>query len=107
MTTSYTHGITAGDIFYTSWGYEQTNTEFYQVTRASEASVWLREIARDKTTTGFMCGEVLPRPGEFVGEEFRRKIIKGRQNGSHVVNINSVAMGWQWNSEPKSVSTYA
>lgn len=34
-----------GAIFYTSWGYDQTNVEFFEVVRETAASVWVREIA--------------------------------------------------------------
>jgi hypothetical protein len=30
-----------GSIWHTSWGYDQTNVEFYTVVRESKASVWL------------------------------------------------------------------
>jgi len=37
--------ITPGTIFYSSWGYEQTNVSFYQVVKLSgKASVIIREI---------------------------------------------------------------
>ena len=32
--------VKAGDIIYTSWGYEQTNIDFYMVTKANGKSVW-------------------------------------------------------------------
>lgn len=31
--------VKAGDIFYTNWGYEQTNVEFHQVVRATAKTV--------------------------------------------------------------------
>lgn len=31
-----------GRVFSTSWGYDQTNVEFFTVVRESESSVWLR-----------------------------------------------------------------
>jgi hypothetical protein len=33
-----------GSIFHTSWGYDQTNVEFYVVVRETKASVWLDEL---------------------------------------------------------------
>lgn len=107
MTQELSHGIKAGDIFYTSWGCEQTNTEFYQVTRVTEASVWLRRVAEDREDLHFMTATKTPRIGEFVGEEFRRKIHRGRRAGSHIVSINDVALGRQWDGRPQWVSSYA
>lgn len=33
-----------GDILVSSWGYDQTNIDFYQVTKVTKSSVWLRSI---------------------------------------------------------------
>jgi hypothetical protein len=33
-----------GDILYYSWGYDQTNIDFYQVTKTSAHSAWIRRI---------------------------------------------------------------
>ncbi len=107
MTQELSHGIKVGDIFYTSWGYEQTNTEFYQVTRVTEASVWLRRVAEDREDVRFMTATKTPRIGEFIGEEFRRKIRRGREPGRHNVSINEVALGHQWDGKPQWVSSYA
>ena len=39
------YGVKVGDIFYTSWGYEQTNVNFFQVIALKgEASVILKEV---------------------------------------------------------------
>ncbi|MGH8277889.1 MAG: hypothetical protein ACRETH_14465 [Steroidobacteraceae bacterium] len=49
-----------GDVLAYSWGYDQTNIEFFEVTRATAKSVWLRAIAATVTETGFMCGDTAP-----------------------------------------------
>mgnify|MGYP002857244916 CR=1 FL=1 len=36
--------IKVGDIFYTSWGYDQTNTEFYEVVNVRGSRIDLKEI---------------------------------------------------------------
>jgi hypothetical protein len=33
-----------GDILYSSWGYDQTNIEFFKVVKVSEFSVWIQEV---------------------------------------------------------------
>lgn len=43
MTNEY--GVSVGDIFYTSWGYEQTNVNFFQVVQlVGKMSVRVREV---------------------------------------------------------------
>jgi len=70
--------LKVGDLMYDSWGYDQTNVDFYQVTKVKGASVWLRPIAGESVdgSQGNMSDNVKPVKDRFIGEEFR-KVIKG------------------------------
>lgn len=68
--------IQIGSLFATSWGYEQTNVEWYQVTNVKGCSVYLRQIAADITPNGYMSGDSKPVKDTFIGEEFKR-IVRG------------------------------
>ncbi|OTN93623.1 hypothetical protein [Enterococcus faecium] len=35
-----------GDIFYSSWGYEQTNVTFWQIVKLTEKTAWFRPIKK-------------------------------------------------------------
>ena len=59
----------AGDIFYTSWGYEQTNIDFYQVISASGKSVKVRRIEGKITDYKDMSGHTTPAKDCFRGNE--------------------------------------
>ena len=39
------HGLKVGDILCSSWGYDQTNNDFYKVVRTSKNCVWLIEVS--------------------------------------------------------------
>ena len=41
-----------GDVLYTSWGYDQTNVDWYQVTKVKGKSIWLRKIAENSSDAG-------------------------------------------------------
>ena len=42
------HGVKVGDLFYSSWGYEQTNVNFFQVIAlVGKASVRIREVSAE------------------------------------------------------------
>ena len=66
MTTTETTTPTlkVGDVMYSSWGYDQTNVDFYKVVRATAKSVWLISIGASAVegSEGFMCNRVLPDP---------------------------------------------
>lgn len=41
------HTVEVGSIFVCSWGYDQTNVDFYAVTRRTAKTVWLRAIEKE------------------------------------------------------------
>lgn len=64
------HDAKPGDIFCSSWGYEQTNVDFYQVVGVSKCSVSLRKISAAIEENGFMSGKAVPVADDFQGEAF-------------------------------------
>jgi hypothetical protein len=68
------HGLKVGDVLYSSWGYEQTNIDFYEVVRlVGKASVAIRAIARESVETLSMQGKCVPVPGSYTGEEMVKR----------------------------------
>lgn len=64
-----------GDIFSCSWGYGQTNVDFYKVTRVMKKQIEVRPIAEyRKYSEGGMSGSTMPKPNEFVGVPQRFKV---------------------------------
>lgn len=100
------HNLKVGDVFYTSWGYEQTNTEFYVVTELpSPKTVIVQEcVAPIVNETGNMSGQRIPRPEELVGEPMRRRV--NMSGGYPTIKVNDVATGFLWDGKPKNVSWY-
>lgn len=43
----FRHSYNVGDVLHYSWGYEQTNCEFYQVIATTPGTVTIREIAQE------------------------------------------------------------
>ena len=75
--TIYQVPFKPGDIIYNSWGYDQTNIDFYQVTRCTKSSVFIRPIKAeysDRSAGCDMAAYVTPLKDEFTGEEIRKKI---------------------------------
>lgn len=63
-----------GDILYNSWGYDQTNIDFYQVVAKTRKTATLRKLSSGVRERGFMSGDTTPYPGSFVGEPFRKTL---------------------------------
>ncbi len=57
-----------GDILHHSWGYDQTNCDFYQVVGVKKASVLLRQIGANPVpgSEGFMSQSLMPEKDAFI-----------------------------------------
>lgn len=70
-----------GDLFSYSWGYEQTNVDFFQVIAVKNKSVTLRRIAaKTIESTGPMSSHVVAHKDHFISEEVMEKVIKSYKN---------------------------
>lgn len=60
--------LKVGDVLSYSWGYDQTNVEFFQVVKVypSGKMVDIQEIASDRTETGYMSGQCEGIPGALL-----------------------------------------
>jgi hypothetical protein len=59
-----------GKVFYTSWGYDQTNVEFYQVVGLKgKKTVILKELECDYVASGDMQGKVTPKLDCFENDK--------------------------------------
>lgn len=71
--------IKVGDIFNSSWGYEQTNVEFYQVINKVGQTLTLQEIKKElKQESGYssMAGMVRAIKDAFINEPFKTRSLK-------------------------------
>ena len=95
--------LVIGDILVSSWGYEQTNIDYYQVTKlVGKASVEITPIGQRRKETAFMQGTCVPVPGDFTGEPLRKRV-----QGSDYVKITSYSYAWKWDGKPRHWSSYA
>ena len=74
---AFVHSLKVGDILQTSWGYDQTNVEFFEVTEVRGKHVVVREVAQLVEETGFMSGTCAPVAGDFRGAPIRKKVLPG------------------------------
>lgn len=96
------HSLAIGAVLVSSWGYEQTNVEFYEVIDVRGRNVVLRELAKNIEHTGYMTGTCTPQSGAYVGEPFVRRATHG-----NTVSISSFQPAQIHNGRPCSWSSYA
>lgn len=99
---AFKHSYKVGDIFYNSWGYEQTNVDFYQVVAVTEKSVKVREIGQHAEETAFMSGRTTAKKDHFISEKVMTK--KVCSDGS--IPMRHGYCG-PWDGQSKHYSCYA
>jgi hypothetical protein len=67
-----------GQLYVYSWGYDQTNIDYYQVTEVKGKKVTLRRIASNQVdgTSGYMCCNVVPEKDAFITKGFDLTLVK-------------------------------
>lgn len=71
------HNYKVGQVIYNSWGYDQTNINFYQVIEVKEKSIVLQEVSKSIVagSEGFMSARVKPVENAFIGEPILKKVV--------------------------------
>ena len=72
------HTLKVGDVLSTSWGYDQTNVDMYQIVEMKTAkTAVLREIAQERVegSDGMMSCQMIPVKDDFIGEPFTKRIL--------------------------------
>lgn len=111
-----------GDILCSSWGYDQTNIDFYKVVKVSDFYVWIQKVNSEITEiTGWAHQNVIPtdsstyetrvnswdEPAEYETRTYpikRHKIQEGYSSGKYGVSLNSYASAYLWNGKPQGQS---
>lgn len=83
--TQNEEGVHVGDIFYTSWGYEQTNVDFYQVIelRGRHTAI-ISEIRGQIRETGNMAGQIRAVRDGFT-KDTKRYTVRTKKTGNVVL----------------------
>lgn len=92
------HSLAVGDVLSCSWGYDQTNVDYFEVTRlVGKRSVEIREIACQSESTEFMQGVSVPAKGHYIGKPMVKRVDE-----RNAVRIYSFASAYKL--EPKKVA---
>lgn len=90
---------TVGTILVTSWGYDQTNVDFYEITAVKGSTAKLRQIAgRCAESVARGSNYVVAAPGVFIGAETTHRIGKS-YDGSLSIKVDDRHAS-VWNGEP-------
>lgn len=105
--------MTIGKIFYSSWGYEQTNIDFYEVVEVSKSgkSLTLQQIgSKIVEVNGWCSEEVIPDLEKKTGKLItNRRLINGGSN-KPFVNVSERSdykvYAYEWDGRPLLQTSY-
>lgn len=92
--------LTEGSILYSSWGYDQTNVDFYQVVRLVGKTMCevVKIESRIESSDGY-SDNVVPYPAAKGTKTYKRKIKYWSSMPS--INISSFQFAKLWDGNPK------
>jgi hypothetical protein len=91
--------LKVGDVLRSSWGYDQTNIDYYEVVELfGKRGVVIREIGAESADTGWLQGKSVPAKGQYIGEPMRKQVS---EDGSVKVRDFGV---WAYKLEPVKVA---
>lgn len=101
-------GIKVGDIFVSSWGWEQTNVDFYKVVGKTAARIKVVKIGKRNTTSdGGWTGTSMPEPNTILSSKPTiKKVSAGWRGDGASFDVSSYASASLWDGKPESFSSY-
>ena len=89
--------VNVGEIFVCSWGYGQTNVDYYKIIEVLNKSVVIAPIGQTRNYTGDMQGECVPDPTKVGTKRMTKRI---NSYGNNVcLKINSFSTAFKWNGK--------
>ncbi len=107
---NFKNPLQVGDIVYTSWGWEQTNIDFYQVVETvGKSTVKLRALCCEDVGNNqghFMSATKIPVKDKFWGSEILTKRVSPMGENGFYITISSCETAFAWDGKPKNYSWY-
>ena len=90
-----------GDILVSSWGYDQTNIDYYQVIERTAKMATIQKIASEYLEYDSASEDkVVPAKDKFIGKPIKRKV------GPYGINLNSYSHASLWDGNPQYKTAY-
>ena len=97
--------VNVGEIFVCSWGYGQTNIDYYKVINVKNKTVNLVSIGQKRNYTGTMQGECVPDPSVVGNKIYTKRMIP---NGDSVsFKMTSYSWAYKWNGKTNCFTEWA
>ncbi len=98
----------AGKIISNSWGYDQTNIDFYMILKRSGNFVTIQRMSQvDDHDHARMTGSTVPKAINPKAKSFRRKVHCNREGREIGLAVHSYGWASLWDGQPEHYSSYA
>jgi len=92
----FKHEFNVGDILYSSFGYDETNIDFFEVTNIlGPQMVELRGLSQKVVKSEGGTDYVVAVPGKYISSPMRKRVSPG-----HHVRIDNVRSASRWDGKP-------
>lgn len=91
--------VHVGDIFVCSWGYGQTNIDFYKVLNVKNKTAVLAPMSAVRTYTAHMQGTCIPDNNNVGTKTINKRIQRVGTQACFTINSYSVAFPWKGTAE--------
>lgn len=106
------HNLKTGDVLYSSWGYDQTNIEFFKVIRVTACTVTVKALKSRAVSGDGWIGDVVPTE-EFNetyplwwGKTSKTCRVINWGDGDRI-RVHECATARVWDGQPKHFTDYA
>lgn len=94
--STYQHDFKQGDLLVRSWGYDQTNIDYYEVTKVlGPQMIEIREIGKRWLGGHGSSDRVAPDAGKFTGPPMRKRVGPGGR-----IRLDSYSSVGKWDGRP-------
>lgn len=99
--------INKGDFLVCTWGYDQTNVDFYYVTKISKGWAYIIPAGNKilEYNSNYMSGRVIPAEPKFTAKPMRKKIKK--YSDQEYVGISTYSVAFKYDGKPVTFTNYA
>lgn len=104
----YVPDISVGDVYVSSWGYDQTNVNWYQITAVSSTgkSVIVRQIESDVVSSGQGTDMVMPVKNNFTRHAPIKCIPQKGYKGEPSLRISTSQTARKWDGKPQHATSW-
>lgn len=99
----FTNKLKKGDVLYSSWGYDQTNIDFYIVLESKGKTITAQGLAQHSKTVGWATERVKANKNKKIGKPFKKRI----SYPGDMILINGRYPARKWDGRELVATSYA